>query len=244
MREAAIILAGGRGRRLGALPPGGKAAIEIGGRSLLRRVVEAAAAEVERIVVVTTAARPIPPLDEVAASLEVIHDTHPGSGPLAAIVDGMRRLAGTATGPPVRRCLIAACDLPLLEPAVVRLLLDACGEDEADGVPSWVVPLVGGHPQVLVSAMDMTALPAIERYLDEGRRDLRGLLGRLTVRLLDEARLAKVDPSLASFRDLDTPQDRECLGILSQRRGLAYTPDRDQGAASGRDGTRATTNEE
>jgi Predicted sugar nucleotidyltransferases len=39
MREAAIILAGGRGRRLAALPPGGKAAVEIGGRSLLEVVV-------------------------------------------------------------------------------------------------------------------------------------------------------------------------------------------------------------
>jgi len=244
MREAAIILAGGRGRRLGALPPGGKAAVEIGGRSLLERVVAAAATEVERIVVVTAAARPIPPLHEVAAPLEVIHDTHPGSGPLAAIVDGMRRLAVPSTGPPVGRCLIAACDLPLLEPAVVRLLLDACGEDEAAGIPSWVVPVVGGYSQVLVSAMAMGVLPTLERYLDEGRRDLRGLLGRLTVRLLDEARLAEVDPTLASFRDLDTPGDRESIAALSQRRGLAYTPGRDQKAAGGRDGTRATTNEE
>jgi len=80
---------------------------------------------------------------------------------------------------------------------------------------------------VLVSAVRGDLLPAIERHLATGRRDLKGLLGTVAhadptaVLRLDPAAVARVDPDLDSFRDIDTPDDlaalRARLGSRSSR---------------------------
>ena len=83
----AIVLAGGRSRRLGvAAPVGGKVALEVGGASMLDRVCRAVAGEAGRVIVVAAAEQPLPP---ISVSVEVIRDSRPAAGPLAAIHDGL-----------------------------------------------------------------------------------------------------------------------------------------------------------
>ena len=205
-----IVLAGGRGRRLQglALPPGGKAAVMFEGGSFLERVVATVAGEVDRVLVVAAPGQPLPPLP---VPVEIVRDTEPGAGPLAAIRDG---LVAAGRGSPVpRAAFVVACDLPLVHSAVVRLLL-ARQRATAAG---WVVPEWHGHPQVLLSVVALDLLPAIEAHLAAGRRDPRGLLAALeaaaaarTVRVA-EAELAAVDATGDSARDVDTPEDLQRL---------------------------------
>ena len=109
--------------------------------------------------------------------------------------------------------VVASCDVPLLAPAVVRLLLDRLAASSA----RWVVPVVSGHPQVLVSAIAPELLGAIERHLAAGRRDLRGLLDELrradpaAVAVLTEVEVAVADPDCLSLMDVDTPADLEAV---------------------------------
>jgi molybdopterin-guanine dinucleotide biosynthesis protein A len=219
-----IVLAGGRATRLGALAAGsgGKASLALGGRTFLEAVLAALEPHVARIVVVAAraaaAAATLAPVS-VPRRVETIHDTVPDGGPLAALADALRHVTAGRIAPASARggagsaaavaAVVVSCDVPLLQPAVVGLLLERLRSTAA----RWVVPHVLGHPQVLVSALDADLLPAIEAHLAAGRRDVRGLLDGLAaadpaaVCRLDAAALAVVDPGLESFRDVDTPED-------------------------------------
>lgn len=205
-----IVLAGGRGRRLEGpeMPAGGKAAVMLDGTSFLERVVAAVAGEVDRVLVVAAPGQPLPPLP---AGVEIVRDTEPGGGPLAAIRDGL--VAAARAAPVPRAAFVTACDVPLLGGAVVRMLVARSRGTEA----AWVVPEWHGHPQVLLSVVALELLPVIEAHLAAGRRDPRGLLFALEaaaparVVRVAEVDLAAVDAAGDSARDVDTPEDLERL---------------------------------
>ena len=197
--------------------------LEIGGRTLVARVVDAVAAATSRTIVVTAPGRPLPPL---AHPVEVVHDSRPGSGPLAALLDGL-----DAMGPAAEETLafVCACDVPGLKPDVIHWLVARAAATDAD----WVVPEVAGHPQVLASVVRRSMRGPIAAWLAAGRRDPRGLVASLRhdkaarIDLVGEHDLAAVDPGLESFRDIDTPEDLAALARQlpsSTGGGGAYTP--------------------
>lgn len=225
---AAIVLAGGRSTRLasaGLVPPGGKAGLLLSGTTLLGRVCERVGRVARRTVVVAAAEQTLPGLPP---GVEVVRDSLPGSGPLAGIADGLRAVGGDAS-----TVLVVSCDVPLVSPAVLALLRDALSGESTDGeraakhdpagTPLWVVPEVGGHLQVLLSAVRPAVLTAIETHLASGRRDPRSLVERLAAagaaRVIPETTLRPVDPGLWSFHDLDTPRDLEDLGDFLSSEG-------------------------
>jgi molybdopterin-guanine dinucleotide biosynthesis protein A len=208
MRDAAaaIVLAGGAGRRLAAAaPPGGKPWVEFGGRTSLERVTSAVAAETARVIVVAAPKQPLPPL---APAVEIVRDTAPGSGPLAGLRDGLALLLAGPAAPP-RAVVVASCDVPLVRRGLVRLLLEFLLADGGD----WAVPVVDGHPQVLLSAMRPSLEARIEARLAAGLRDVRGLLADPAVawRPVPESLVRTVDPGLESFLDVDTPADVDAI---------------------------------
>lgn len=217
---AAIVLAGGAARRLGAglVAAEGKAGLRLAGRTFLEAVTTAVAPSVTRVIVVAAPGQPLP---AVAVPLEIVRDSTPGAGPLAGIRDGLAH--ALAVGRPPRGVLVVSCDVPLLAPQLVRLLLDRLATSSA----LWVVPVVHGHPQVLVSALSPGLLGPIDRHLAAGRRDLRGLLADLRggdpagVVLLTEAEVAAADPDGLSFVDVDTPAELEAV----RRRRIPPSPE-------------------
>lgn len=199
-----IILAGGSGSRLGGVE---KAMLRFKGQTYLARAIAAVATSVGEIVVVAAAGQAIDPgAFSTSIPLRVVRDTTAGAGPLAALADGLR--AATLDGAAI--AVIASCDVPRLSSDVVRLLVGSLANAGEDC--DWAVPEVGGHPQVLLSAIRTTALAAIESHLASGRRDVRGMLSKLRTRLIDEGQLRRVDPALASFHDIDTAEDLHTLG--------------------------------
>jgi molybdopterin-guanine dinucleotide biosynthesis protein A len=218
-----IVLAGGASSRMQVTAPASgerrvepavrKEWLEIGGRTFLARVVAAVAAVTSRTIVVTAPGRPLPPL---AHAVEVVHDTMPNAGPLAAIVDGLRAIGPTPAEPVV---FVSSCDLPLLDAEVVRLLVERAAATGAD----WTVPVVDEHPQVLASVVRRTLIGPITAWLESGRRDPRGLLATLkqhaAIRLctVSASEITAVDPRLDSFRDIDTPAE-----LVEMIRQLAY----------------------
>ena len=219
---AAIVLAGGRSQRLGgeSLGPGGKAAVALAGRTFLEAVCDTLAPEVARVIVV---AAPDQKLPAVPAGVEIVRDGTPGEGPLAGLRDGLRHLAVTAHQAGVARpatdaVVVCSCDVPLLRPPLVRRLVARLVESRSP----WAVPVVAGHPQVLVSAVRPAILPRLEAHLAAGRRDLRGLLETLAgepagVAWITEPEVAEVDPGLESFLDVDTPADLDRLSHHESR---------------------------
>jgi molybdopterin-guanine dinucleotide biosynthesis protein A len=237
-RTAGIVLAGGQGTRLGAAAAlvGGKAAVMLGGRTLLDWAVAALEPHVGRLVVVTAhpaAAAGRPPGLPTGSSagpgppgltaIEVVRDTTPDGGPLAALADAVRHLMATGgdTAPVADEVVVVSCDMPLVRPAVVRLLLERLRASPA----RWAVAHVLGHPQVFPSALRTDLLSAIEAHLAAGRRDVRGLVGTLAaatppgVVFLQAEDFAAVDPGLESFRDIDTPAELAAASRRLARRG-------------------------
>jgi molybdopterin-guanine dinucleotide biosynthesis protein A len=221
-RIGGILLDGGQGTRLGAaaaLPAGGKGAIEVGGVALRSRALSCLGAVAGKIVVVAAPGRP---LGALPPGTLVVRDSLPGAGPLAALADGLGALLA-GPGEAVEVVVLMACDLPLLHPALPALLVERLGSAAPE--VAWVVPQVGGHPQVVVSALRPALLPAVRGALAAGLRAPRALLEHLaatrpgSVALLREDDLRRVDPDLAGLRDVDTPTDLEEVRHILRERG-------------------------
>lgn len=200
----AIVPAGGAARRLGPRGVAGKAALVADGRTFLERVCAVLAAEVGRVIVVAAPDTALPP---IVTPVEVIRDSRPGAGPLAAVRDGL--VHALAADPPPRLAMLCSCDVPLVKPDVVRLLLNRVG---VPGV-RWALPTVGGHPQPLVSVIAVDVLAEIDASLAAAGGSLRDLADSIARRdpaalcRVGEDELRAVDPALDSFRDVDTTED-------------------------------------
>ncbi|GAA2752382.1 molybdenum cofactor guanylyltransferase [Amnibacterium kyonggiense] len=152
---AAIVLAGGRGSRLGGVD---KAALRVDGATLLDRAL-AALGDLPTLVVG-------PP----RAGVRTVQEAPPQSGPAAAVVAGLGAL------PPVDEVLLLAVDLPRLPEALPLLLAAPLGRD------GTVVVDADGRAQWLLGRYRSDALRAAAEALGDPRdRPLRALLGALDV---------------------------------------------------------------
>lgn len=137
-----VVLAGGGGSRLGGVD---KSALEVGGRTLLDRVLEGAGAA-RRVVVVG-------PVDVPASVLQTVEEP-PSGGPVAGIAAGVAVLAHHSE--PAPWTLVVAVDQPEAGRATVDLLRAAAS---AGPDVDMVCPLdATGHPQWLLAAYRTTAL--------------------------------------------------------------------------------------
>ncbi|MGW7292744.1 NTP transferase domain-containing protein [Streptomyces xiamenensis] len=159
----AIVLAGGAARRLGGVD---KAAVTVGGRPLLERVLDACR-DAGRTIVVG-------PPRPTRRPVHWVREDPPGGGPLAALAAG----AVHATAPLVA---VLATDLPFLTPATPRTLIGALPPD-ADGV---LFQDSGGRDQPLTAVYRTAALRAALGALPATRHaPLRTLLPALDLHRL------------------------------------------------------------
>lgn len=184
MTLGAILLAGGRGRRLGGVD---KPLLRVGEARMVDAAVAAArAAGCAPITVVGSD----PGLPGVAA----VREEPPFGGPVAGIAAALDAwgVEGLAPG----RCLLLACDIPSAG-AAVRALLAADDGDDGDG--ALLVAADGRHR--LVALLATAALRAAVAALPDRGRDapLREVLRRL--------RLREVVDAAAAGADVDTWED-------------------------------------
>lgn len=170
----AVVLAGGRARRMGS---DDKLLLDVGGRSMLGRVLDAVAAA-DRIVVVG-------PRRAVDAANDVVwcREQPEGSGPAAAVRAGLEHVDAPLV-------VVVAGDQPFVDQATVRQLVAGVRDDGVVAVDGSL------QPQWLCSAWRTEALRTAPLAPNES---LRVALGRLRWRPLP------VDP-LATL-DCDTPED-------------------------------------
>ena len=135
------ILAGGRGARLG----GAKATAEAAGRPLLAWALDALRDAVPDVVVIAKEATRLPPCD-VPVHRDEPADFHPRHG----IVSALRRGGG-------RPVVVVPCDMPLVPPALLEVLLDVV----EDGAPA-AMPRSEGRVHPLCAAYAAEALHDLE----------------------------------------------------------------------------------
>jgi molybdopterin-guanine dinucleotide biosynthesis protein A len=196
----AVVLAGGRGTRLGGAD---KPGLVVGRQTLLGSVISAViSAGAARVVVVGpersaalspgTGGRGAGGPGGGGARVRYAQEDPPGGGPAAALRRGLAEVSAPAV-------VLAAADLPFLRPAHVTGLLASLAGQAGPGV----VPLdASGRPQWLASCWYPAALRgALHGYAGSS---LRGLLGPLDPLLLpDETPAGEPPPWL----DCDTADD-------------------------------------
>ena len=117
--RAAIVLAGGAARRLGGVD---KALVEIGGTTMLDRVLAAAAPSVDELVVVG------PQRATNVPGVRFTLEHRPGGGPVPAVT------AGLGVVPEADMVVVLAVDLPLLETEHIATLAAGLADAAADAV--------------------------------------------------------------------------------------------------------------
>jgi len=200
----AIVLAGGRGTRLGGID---KAAVELAGERLVDRVVAAARACGADPVVVVGPNRPAPP------GVVVVREDPPFAGPLAALAAGLDALSSaarseTATPP---WTLLLSCDL--VDPdGVCRALTAALRADPDPELDGLLLRDPEGREQWLAGAYRVAAL--------------RGGIGAAAPLAARPLRLAFADARLRHLAapaeltaDIDTPADLERARSSTRARG-------------------------
>lgn len=185
MRVAAVILAGGEGRRIG----GGKPLKALGGQSLIERA-EALAGQWSDIVAVAVR----DPAQVGAASAACILDDQGIEGPLGGLAAALRfaRHAGREA------VLTVPVDMPFLPPDLGQRLAAAIGDCAAAAAAS------GGKLHPVCALWRLPVLDALPGYLESGRRSLRGLAEAVGC-----ARVEWADSPIDPFFNINSPDDLE-----------------------------------
>lgn len=179
------IIAGGQGRRLSGVPKG---LLEVEGRTVLARMLALAPLFGEVLLVANS------PEPYARYELRTVADVVPDKG----APGGVHAALSSSRTPWV---VAVACDMPFISTDVLRVLLDARGDD-VDAVCFES----GGRVEPLL-AVYRAALARVWRATLSEDPSLRQLLSRFRARLLPESALRAVDPSLRSLVNVNTPQD-------------------------------------
>lgn len=201
-RIGGVVLCGGQSSRMGRA----KAWLPFGAELMLPRVVRLLGEVAAPIVVVAALDQQIPPLPP---HVEIVRDARPGRGPLQGLVAGLEALRGRADA-----AYVSSCDVPFLQPAFVRRLIELLGDYNI------CAPEVGGyrHPLAAVYRIEVAAIVA--RLLAEDRLRSSSLFEEAATRFVPPEELADVDPTFQSLRNLNTPADYEAaLGELFHAEG-------------------------
>ena len=182
----AIVLAGGRSRRMGDVA---KLGLVVGGDSLLGHAC-AAVSDAARLVVVGPDDQ-----DGVPASAVVVREDPPFAGPAAAIGAGVAALEGSTDATDL--VVVLAADVPRAREAVPVLLAAVADRPHHDGV---VARSSDGHRQPLLAVYRKPALRA-------ALASHAPLAGGSVMRVIASLRLAEIDLPDDVLADVDTPAD-------------------------------------
>jgi molybdopterin-guanine dinucleotide biosynthesis protein A len=181
------ILVGGASSRMGR----DKARLEWHGVPLVRRVADALGSCLTQVRLVTRPGAE-PPLD-----LPCIEDSETDRAPIVGIHAALRACGRAAV-------LVAACDLPEIDPRFVLALLALV---PVDGDFDVVAPQRGQHLEPLLAVYRPRILPEVERRIRAGELGLQKLLRSVMTLRVPEEELRSIDPELRSLRNVNQPSD-------------------------------------
>ncbi len=191
MSWSAVILAGGRARRLGGQD---KRALSIEGVRILERQLAALRPLTTAILCVGGGAVALARAEDAPLPLVHVDDSMPGCGALGGLYTALT----TAT---TDRVLVLACDLPFVTTPFFEFLL------RVDPHAAAVVPAPASGPQPLCAMYQRAAAAVLRNALDSGERRVRHAVDRLSPRYVHEAELRRFDPEGRLLWNVNTPDD-------------------------------------
>lgn len=198
-----VILAGGESLRMGS----DKSLLPLDGKRFIERSFQLMASLFEEILIVTNS----PDLYSSIPCRKVA-DIYRGKGALAGIHAGLQH----ASQPQI---FVVACDMPFLEPELIRHL---CLENQSAEVH---IPRSNHSLEPLHACYRKSCLPAMERVLDNDGRRIIDFFPAVAVTELPAETWQRFDPEGRSFRNINTPQD-----YFSLRETAPAQPQKQQGS--------------
>lgn len=191
-----MILAGGRGRRLGYKE---KALIPIGNRTILDHIIDVLDQVVDEIIVSVRDREQEAILQPYAKGRTIVIDRYPDIGPLAGILEGLKAACGEYV-------FVTACDMPYIKPGVVEMMFNSVqGHDAAIPVRENGVmePL---HAVYRTKPMVSETKKAIDR---NDRIILAPVFKLHEVVYVDVDKIREIDPGLKTFMNINTMEELE-----------------------------------
>ncbi|MGD9008528.1 MAG: molybdenum cofactor guanylyltransferase [Desulfobacteraceae bacterium] len=192
----AMILAGGLNTRMAGR---NKAFLEVGGQSILSRLLKSLQTCFDEIVLVTRQ-----PELYTDYPVRVVEDIYPYRSSLTGIHAGLVNAKAFYT-------FVVPCDTPFLQPGLIRLLLD-----QIQPSLDIVVPYYDNHFQPLCSIYSKRCLPAIESQLDQEDYKIINIFDRMRTKRVTARELKQADPQMLSFYNVNTPDAYEACRNLIQ----------------------------
>ena len=183
----AVILAGGKSRRLGT----DKALLRFQGKTLLAATVERLRPLCQEVIVVTNS-----PQAHAHPAARLVGDLFPGKGSLGGIYSGI--VAATT-----KHCLAVACDMPFLSTGLVAYMAGLVAPFDV------VIPRRGGNLEPLHAIYSQACAPYMRGLLDSGNLKIIDFFPQVRVRYVEEDEVAAWDPQYLSFFNVNPPQDLE-----------------------------------
>ena len=179
----ALILAGGQSRRMGR----DKAMLPFGQTTVIQTLIDTLHPLFASTLLSVRVPRP-------ELNLPQVCDTTEAGGPLDGLIRGLAEIR-------TNWAFAIACDMPMIHPALVRLLAAQRAQQHA------VVAKIQGHVQPFAAFYSTRCLPLLRTRFHAGQAGITSALQQLTITCVDEADLIRTDTDLNSFFDLDTPED-------------------------------------
>lgn len=183
----AIILAGGKSSRMGF----DKQFLEFGGKRLLDIIIEQIKEEFEEIIIITNK-----PEEYRGYPYRIKTDAIESIGPLAGIYTGLKAARS-------KYSFLIACDMPYINMDYIGYMK---GIIEGYGVEVCISEK-GGHIEPFHGFYSRDIVEELEKYIEEGKRNIRGLISRLDSHYVEEAVAREYSPDLKIFRNLNTQED-------------------------------------
>jgi molybdopterin-guanine dinucleotide biosynthesis protein A len=189
-----VVQAGGRSTRMGGEP---KALLELGGKRIVERVVDALAAVLNDLLVVTNT-----PERYEFLGLPMVADRYPEGGALGGIFTGLASAGGEAA-------FTVACDMPFVHPDIVRLVLARAGEADV------VIPRIDGQYETMHALYAKACLGPMEARLRARQLKIVGFFPDVRVVEIAADAVARYRAPEVAFMNVNTPDE------LAKARALA-----------------------
>jgi molybdopterin-guanine dinucleotide biosynthesis protein A len=179
-----------------------KAFLDVGGRPVIERVLAAVASLTDDLFISAN-----DPSRYSQFDLRVVPDIYPDKAALGGIYSAIHAARHN-------RVLVVACDMPFLNPTLLRYLIELAPADV-------VVPLIEPpQPETLLAIYSKVCLPAIETRLLANQLRVIGFFEEVLVRYVQREEIARFDPNFFSFTNMNTPEEWQKIQMLARSFGL------------------------
>lgn len=201
MPVSSIVLAGGRGSRLGRE----KHLEKIAGKSLIERVItRLSSVSSEILIVISPAQVKTWALLHRKIEATIAVDIYPGKGALGGIYTGLVQSNSFHN-------LVVACDMPFLNRDLLRYMINlSLGFDV-------IIPRIDNNIEPLHAIYSKNCVKPIEEQLKQDNLKIADLFNSVKVKYVEKEEIERFDPEHVSFFNINTQVDLEKAERLASR---------------------------